>query len=167
MRKLTITILISCLTVLSSSAQEQRTTELHVGIQGGVSLVEGEIGSNIGAFVKGLFPTGNSGNYLTGAISYDRVVEKSRYSGEKFVYPFVNFTGGYRITFNTIYLEPQLGAGFWSEEGYNEFATHIGVEPGFQFDKFSVSLNYRMLSDGLIFGETYHLFSIRAGIALF
>ena len=167
--KMLLTVCLTIAVSFSIFAQKKSSLQLELAPAASFALYDGEPVSGYGGNVKFIFPLRKNENYLTSGINYDRLIEKSSFSDERYKYSIITAILGYRRMIKSFFIEPQVGAGLYIEEGndYRAFATFIGVEPGFRKNNLTFSLSYRFLvAEELVFGEQFHILSLKVGFRL-
>jgi len=77
---------------------------------------------------------------------------------------FLLASAGYRKSIQSFYIEPKIGGGLYGDPRYYAPCVFVELEPGFQKEKFSFSIDYRFISaDGIAEGEYFHTLTLKVG----
>jgi hypothetical protein len=147
-------------------SQESRNIIFELGLHGSAEISTPAWGA--GAKGRVIFPLSN-GNYISGEISFDRVKEKAKYTGNVYKYNFFGLYGGYRKMIQSVFIEPVIGGGYSAERHPWGVTSGLffsgGITGGVHLGKFTLSSGIRlMMEDGIIFGESYVI--VNAGVAI-
>jgi len=142
---------------VSTYAQEESHFQIELSAKGNY-MYDGNNNWGYGGSAKFLLPLRKNNNYITTAVNFDRF----KVSGMKnYYYNLLSVTGGYRKMINYFFIEPQLGFGYILDEN---ISIGFGVEPGFQINKFTFSLNFQLITDGIFWADYLSVIGLRAGI---
>jgi hypothetical protein len=159
-----------------TSSQDSKKTSL----VGSASLVfasnDGFAMLGSGFHIKLIMPLNSHGDALTTGLDSYIIDYFDTYdvSSEPFI--FITGTLGYRKKIRSLYIEPQLGGGYYRDEEYYLFMPHytptpcgaMGVECGIEKKRLCYSVDYRFISSGQFIKEDiFHTFSIKVGYRFF
>ncbi|MGC4038238.1 MAG: hypothetical protein QM764_19905 [Chitinophagaceae bacterium] len=162
LKTLSVTVLFLFILNHSSAAQKPKRPEMQVNAGFDVASYYTEPLVGFGTHLKFLWPVGKKNNAIVGTAGFDKLFEDFHF--DSYSYTFAVASVGYRKSFKSFFVESKVGFGP-SKEGDNEsYCGVIGIEPGFQKDKFSFSLDYRFITtEGLGDGKHFHTIAFRVG----
>jgi len=160
MKKIFYTTALLMVTFIGAGAQEENYFQTEFSVSGNLMSEYGYVSGGLGGNVKLLLPIRRNNNYITIAANYDRL----KVNGfRKYYYNLLTATAGYRKILSNFYLEPQFGLGSFITE---DAALTVGMEPSWQKNNLTLSLNYRAALMGFFWGDLIHIFSLKAGFRL-
>jgi hypothetical protein len=147
----------------SSFSQQTKPLYFEVGASLNGGLYDGDPVLGFGAHFKLLRPF-KKGNAFVGGFDLLLVNDPETYGEGGIDNVFMLASLGYRKTIHSFYIEPKIGGGLYGDPGYYAPCVFIGVEPGFQNEKFSYSIDYRFISaDGIELGEHFNMVTLKVG----